>query len=149
MNKATTMRQCMLSVSSYSAKLTGIFLPYLQSTSHPHRLGVKMEVLVQNRIDWFTEVQLSALAAFQAEQTDGRLSKNLEEEEGEKKAQSFSRNSLTSVVRHDAHTGPLLLNFLQCFWVSSSSLSKCNNKGKPQSTESWNELHLSLALSSV
>lgn len=44
-----------------------------------------MKVLAQNRIDWFTEVQLSALAAFQAEQTDGRLSKNLGEEEGEKK----------------------------------------------------------------
>lgn len=44
-----------------------------------------MKVLTQNRIDWFTEVQLSALAAFQAEQADGRLSKNLGEEEGEKK----------------------------------------------------------------
>lgn len=52
-------------------------LPYLQSASHPHRLSVKMKVLIQNRIDWFTEVQLSALAAFQSEQTDGGLSKNL------------------------------------------------------------------------
>lgn len=132
-------------------KQTGIFLPYLQSTSHPHRLGVKMKVLAQNRIDWFTEVQLSALAAFQAEQTDGRLSKNLGEEEGEKKKkeQSFSGNGLTSVVRDDAHIGPLQLNFLQCFWVSSCSLSKCNNKGKPHSTQSWSKLHLSVALPSV
>lgn len=44
-----------------------------------------MKVLVQNRIDWFTEVQLPALAAFQGEQTDGRLSKNLGKEEGGKK----------------------------------------------------------------
>lgn len=36
-----------------------------------------MKVLIQNRIDGFTEVQLSALAAFQSEQTDGGLSKNL------------------------------------------------------------------------
>lgn len=46
-----------------------------------------MKVLVQNRIDWFTEVQLPALAAFQGEQTDGRLSKNLEE--GGKKSTKF------------------------------------------------------------
>lgn len=100
----------MLSISSYNAKLTRIFLPYLQSTSHPHRLSVKMKVLIQNRIDGFTEVQLSAFAAFQREQTDGGLSKNLGGEE-EKKKQSFIRNSLTSVVRYDAHICPLQFNF--------------------------------------
>lgn len=108
-----------------------------------------MKVLIQNRIDCFTEVQLSALAAFQAEQTDGRLSKNLGEEEGEKKKeQSFSGNGLTSAVRHDAHIGPLQLNFLHCFWVTLPSLSK-SNKGKPHSTQSWNKLHLPVALPSV
>lgn len=75
-----------------------------------------MKVLIQNRIDGFTEVQLSALAAFQSEQTDGGLSKNLGGggrggEEGKKKKQSFTRNSLTSVVRHDAHICPLQFNF--------------------------------------
>lgn len=95
-----------------------------------------MKVLVQNRIDWFTVVQLSALAAFQGEQTDGRLSKNLEEEGEKKKAQSFSRNSPTSVVRHEAHIGTIQVNFLQCFWVSLCSFSKCNNKGKtPKHTQ--------------
>lgn len=72
-----------------------------------------MKVLIQNRIDGFTEVQLSALAAFQSEQTDGGLSKNLGGGQGrkEKKKQSFTRNSLTSVVRHDAHICPLQFNF--------------------------------------
>lgn len=74
-----------------------------------------MKVLIQNRIDGFTEVQLSALAAFQSEQTDGGLSKNLGGGAGrggrKKKKQSFTRNSLTSVVRHDAHICPLQFNF--------------------------------------
>jgi len=105
----------MPSINSYNVKLTRILLPYLQSTSHPYRLSVKMKVLIQNRIDGFTEVQLSALAAFQSEQTYGGLSKDLVgwEEGGKKKKkkQSFTRNSLTSAVRHDAHICPLQFNF--------------------------------------
>lgn len=60
-----------------------------------------MKVLIQNRIDWFTEVQLSALAAFQSEQTDGGLSKNLGGKKESK--QSWTRNSLTSVVKCVLH----------------------------------------------
>lgn len=52
-----------------------------------------MKVLIQNRVDGFTEVQLSALAAFQSKQTDGGLSKNLEGKWGwgkeEKKAKFY------------------------------------------------------------
>lgn len=36
-----------------------------------------MKVLIQNGIDGFGEVQLSALATFQSKQTDGGLSKHL------------------------------------------------------------------------
>lgn len=68
----------MLSIGFCNAKLTRVFMRYLQSASHPYRLSVKMKVLIQNRVDGFTEVQLSALAAFQSKQTDGGLSKNLE-----------------------------------------------------------------------
>lgn len=97
----------MLSIGSCNAKLTRIFLPYLQSTSNPYRLSVEMKVLVQNRIDRFTEVQLSALAAFQGKQTDGGLSKNLA---GGEKRHSFTGYSLPSVLRHDAHTCTLQFN---------------------------------------
>lgn len=48
-----------------------------------------MKVLIQNRIDGFTEVQLSALAAFQSEQTDGGLSKNLGGKEKKKRKVSL------------------------------------------------------------
>lgn len=104
----------MLSISSCNVNLSRVLLLYLQSTSHPYRLSVKMKVLIQNRTDRFTEVQLSALAAFQSKQTDGGLSKNLGGE-GEKKKQSFSTNSPTSVVGHNAHIWPLQFNFHMLF----------------------------------
>lgn len=62
---------------SIAPTILRIFLPYSQSTSHPYRLSVKMKILIQNGIDGFGEVQLSALAAFQSKQTDGGLSKHL------------------------------------------------------------------------
>lgn len=57
-----------------------------------------MKVLIQNRIDGFTEVQLSALAAFQSEQTDGGLSKNLGGGGGEGRKEKKKSKVLLGIV---------------------------------------------------
>lgn len=66
-----------------------------------------MKILIQNGIDGFGEVQLSALAAFQSKQTDGGLSKHLGG--GWKKAKFYSE--LTSVVKPGTHILPLRFHF--------------------------------------
>lgn len=95
-----------------------------------------MKVLVQNRIDWFTEVQLPALAAFQGEQTDGRLGKNLGEEEGEKKKHQVLVGIVQIQLLEMMYT---LANFswisYNAFGLAHAPSANVNSKGKLQSTE--------------
>lgn len=95
-----------------------------------------MKVLVQNRIDWFTEVQLPALAAFQGEQTDGRLSKNLGKEEGGKKKHQVLVGIVQIQLLEMMYT---LANFswisYNAFGLAHAPSANVNSKGKLQSTE--------------
>lgn len=109
-----------------------------------------MKVLIQNRIDGFTEVQLSALAAFQSEQADGGLSKNLR---GKEKRQSKVLLGIVQLqLLGTTHVFGHFSLISTCFCVRSCFLSKCNSKEKmyihQSSIQSWNILDLSVALPS-
>lgn len=87
-----------------------------------------MKVLIQNRIDGFTEVQLSALAAFQSEQADGGLSKNLrgKEKRKSKVLLGIVQLQLLGMMHIFGHFSLIST----CFCVRSCFLSKCDSKEK-------------------